>query len=268
VDFVDFGYFRDLSPTQAAFADAMGWAVGPVEDMRSFRAEIADGMEAYLARIHRTAWLKTCNRMRAMERDLGARLEVVSRLAPEDLDEVIALHTHRQEHHMQRGAVRHVLFECEPDRQAYLDLLDRLGRHGTARHFLLRAQGRIIAVGLGFHSGRTLFCHLTAFDTSLAKYQPGRVLMLMRIEHSMAAGDTDVVDMAAGRTEVKADFATQVAGFRSISGVVPGAMTSTVRCGAWSAVKWLLQGRAALKSLRPRHAPVGVPHPSPDLVQA
>ena len=259
-DYIDLHYFRDASRCQTAFATATGLQPVQREDMVSHWARLAPTFEDYCATLKKSTLSKVLNRVRAIERDLGATLECVTRLSDEDLAQIERLHIQRQRDLMGRGRERHSLFEIPNERRAYLALLAQAAADGTARHYLLRAQHPerptervIVAFALCFHFGRTLFFHLTAFDGACTKYEPGRVLMLMKVQAEIGRGDTDHIDMLPGTTKIKEDFGNHVFHHHRYSAVNEASLTSRLKCGVWQGQMALLQTVRGIRSMHPRH---------------
>lgn len=252
VDYVDLHYFREVSPAQAAFEAASGLRAVQTEDMVSHWARLAPTFEDYCATLKKSTLGKVMNRVRATERDLGAELVCVSRLSEGELAQIEALHVQRQRELQGRGRERHSLFENPAERQRYHALLEQAAADGTARHYLLKSRDdRVIAFALCFHYGRTLFFHLTAFDSAHAKYEPGRVLMLLKIQAEIARGDTDHIDMLPGTTKIKEDFGNHVFTHRRYGAVNTASTVSRLKCAFWLAQTAVLQ---KLRDLRGGHA--------------
>jgi hypothetical protein len=256
VDYVDLHYFRDASPCQAAFEAASGLRPVQTEDMVSHWARLEPTFEAYCATLKKSTLGKVMNRVRAAERDLGARLVCVSRLSDDELAQVEALHVQRQRELTGRGRERHSLFENPTERRLYHALLAQAAADGSARHYLLKSkEDRIIAFALCFHSGRTLFFHLTAFDSAQAKYEPGRVLMLLKVQAEIARGDTDHIDMLPGTTKIKEDFGNHTFTHHRYSAVNDASVVSRLKCGFWLGQTALLDKVRGLRHRAPPAAP-------------
>ena len=247
IDYLDFHYFRDVSPCQAAFSAVTHLMPVQCEDMVSHWARLAPTFEDYCATLKKSTLGKVLNRVRAIERDLGATLACVTQLSDDELAQVETLHVQRQRELMGRGRERHSLFEIEHDRRVYRALLQQATRDGTARHYLLKSQDRIVAFALCFHFGRTLFFHLTAFDSAHAKYEPGRVLMLLKVQAEIQRGDTDHIDMLPGTTKIKEDFGNQVFNYHRYSAVNEQSLKSRLKCGVWQAQLTLAQKVSRLR---------------------
>lgn len=256
-DYFDLHYFRDASRCQAAFATTAGLQPVQREDMVSHWARLSPTFEDYCATLKKSTLSKVQNRVRAIERDLGATLECVTRLSEDDLAQIERLHVQRQRDLMGRGRERHSLFEIAQERQAYLALLEQAATDGTARHYLLRArhpdhpdqpERTIVAFALCFHFGRTLFFHLTAFDSACTKYEPGRVLMLLKVQAEISRGDTDHIDMLPGTTKIKEDFGNHVFTHHRYSATNDASLKSRLKCGVWQAQQALAQELRRLKT--------------------
>jgi hypothetical protein len=241
VDYLDLHYFRDVSACQAAFSAVTRLMPVQREDMVSHWARLAPTFDEYCATLKKSTLGKVLNRVRAIERDLGTTLTCVTRLSEDELAQVETLHVQRQRELMGRGRERHSLFEIEHDRRVYRALLEQAARDGTARHYLLKSQDRIVAFALCFHFGRTLFFHLTSFDSAHAKYEPGRVLMLLKVQAEIRCGDTDHIDMLPGTTKIKEDFGNQVFNYHRYSAVNETSLKSRIKCGVWQAQAALAQ---------------------------
>lgn len=254
-DWLDLQYFRDASHCREAFVTEAGLTPLHEEAMHTHWACLPASFEAYTATLKRAMLSKAQNRVRAARRDLGAWLECVDRLSPEDLAQVEALHVQRQTDLSSRGRERESLFLSPAERASYLERLERAAQDGSARHYLLKgADGRVLAFSLCFHAGRTLFFHLTAFDGALARYELGRVLMLLKIEAEIARGDTDRIDMLPGTTRVKEDFGNVVSGYRRYQGLRPGSWATRARWAAVCAERGVLALPAQVAGLGARLA--------------
>ncbi|MFM2347987.1 MAG: hypothetical protein RL654_2740 [Pseudomonadota bacterium] len=251
-DYLELAYFRGASPCQAAFEATSCIPVDQTEPMVSHWAVLAPTFEAYCATLKKSVLGKVMNRVRAAERDLGAHLVCVSRLSADELAQIEALHVQRQRELAGRGRERHSLFEIPAERSIYHAMLALAAERGWARHYLLKSgEGRVLAFALCFHFAGTLFFHLTAFDSAHAKYEPGRVLMLLKIQAEIARGDTHHIDMMPGTTKIKEDFGNHVFSHRRYLAVNTGSLMSRLRCGVWQGQTAMLEGMRALRSPRP-----------------
>lgn len=235
VDVMDLQYFREISTSREAFVAAARPDAVRLEPMRTHRAQMAAAYPEHLALLKKSMLSIVQNRQRAIERDLGAELVCRERLSDEELAQVEQLHIKRQQQLMAGGRERHSLFENAVERQCYRDMLEVAASEGVGRHYLLKASGKIIAFGLCFHKQRTLFCHVTAFDPDLGRYKLGRVLELMKTRAEIERGDTDVMDMLPGTTQVKEDFGTEVFLHIRYQGYCRRTMGSWVRQWLWVA---------------------------------
>jgi len=235
VDVMDLQYFREVSTSRAAFVAAARPDAVRLEPMRTHRAHMAASYPEHLARLKKSMLSIVQNRQRAIERDLGAELVCRERLSDDELAQVEQLHIKRQQQLMAGGRERHSLFENAEERQCYRQVLEAAATDGTGRHYLLKAGGQIIAFGLCFHKQRTLFCHVTAFDPELGRYKLGRVLELMKTRAEIERGDTDVMDMLPGTTQVKEDFGTEVFSHFRYQGFCRRTIGSRARQWMWVA---------------------------------
>jgi CelD/BcsL family acetyltransferase involved in cellulose biosynthesis len=235
VDVMNLQYFREVSTSRAAFVAAARPDAIRLEPMRTHRAQMAASYPEHLARLKKSMLSIVQNRQRAIERDLGAELVCRERLSDDELAQVEQLHIKRQQQLMAGGRERHSLFENDMERQCYRQVLEAAATDGTGRHYLLKAGTQIIAFGLCFHKQRTLFCHVTAFDPDLGRYKLGRVLELMKTRAEIERGDTDVMDMLPGTTQVKEDFGTEVFNHFRYQGYCRRTLGSRVRQWVWVA---------------------------------
>ena len=235
VDIMDLQYFREISTSREAFVAAARPDAVRAEPMRTHRAQMAASVPEHLALLKKSMLSIVQNRQRAIERDLGAELVSRERLSDDELAQVEQLHIKRQQQLMAGGRERHSLFENAVERQCYRHMLEVAASEGVGRHYLLKAGGKIIAFGLCFHKQRTLFCHVTAFDPELGRYKLGRVLELMKTRAEIERGDTDVMDMLPGTTQVKEDFGTEVFSHFRYQGYCRRTIGSWVRQWVWVA---------------------------------
>ncbi|SIR43445.1 Acetyltransferase (GNAT) domain-containing protein [Sphaerotilus natans] len=250
-DYIELAYFRGASPCQVAFEAASHIAPEQIEPMVSHWAVLAPTFDAYCATLKKSVLGKVMNRLRAAERDLGAHLTCVSRLSADELEQVEALHVQRQRELAGKGRERHSLFEIPAESGIYHAMLETASQRGWARHYLLKSgEGRVLAFALCFHFAGTLFFHLTAFDSAHAKYEPGRVLMLLKIQAEIARGDTHHIDMMPGTTKIKEDFGNHVFSHRRYLAVNTGSLMSRLRCGVWQGQTAWLERLRALRSPR------------------
>ena len=235
VDRMDLKYFREISTSRNAFVAAARPDTVRLEPMRTHRTQMAASYPEHLALLKKPMLTNVQNRQRALERDLGAELVCRERLSDDELAQVEQLHIKRQQQLMAGGRKRYSLFENAVERQCYRDMLEVAANEGTGRHYLLKADGKIIAFGLCFHKQRTLVFHLTAFDPELGRYSLGRVFELMKIRAEIERGETDVIDMLPGTTQVKEDFGTEVFSHFRYQGYCRRTIGSRVRQWVWVA---------------------------------
>lgn len=247
IDLMDLRYFRGISNCRKAFDRLDGVRHLRQEDMVTHRAMLPASFEDYLDALGKSVRTKTMNRMRALQRELGTELHCVSRLDDEVMAQVADLHTARQQLLSERGRSRHAVFEH--DRRTIAALLHLMEDAGQARHYLLKSGPRVIAFALGFHAQGTWYYWMTSFDTDLSRYEPGRVLMLMTVRDEIERFGTTLIDMMAGTTKIKLDFANQVIALDHCTGPGSARMVSRLRrtLRAWVASRGAGTSRAAAR---------------------
>lgn len=244
IDHIDLRYFRGSSSCRPAFEMLDSLQRLRQEDMVTHRALLPAGFEQYCGTLGKSVTAKSMNRMRAVQRDLSAELHCLEHLDDDTLAQVASLHTARQQLLSDRGRSRHAVFERDqPTVTALLRLMEETGQ---ARHYLLKSGSRVIAFALGFHAQGTWFYWLTAFDSQLSRYEPGRVLMLMLIREEIERFSTVLIDMMAGTTKIKLDFGNQVISHDHCAGPGSAHVVSSIKRKLSTSVRGLKrQGRTA-----------------------
>jgi hypothetical protein len=222
VDCFEFHYLAEASPAFAAVQRHFRPQACEPEDMPSYQARLPARFEDYAATVSTGTLANARNRWRALQKAGQAQFLPLQRLAPQDLEQVMQMHAARQDLLRGRGRRRQSLFEDPCTRAAYLRLLEQTAEDGTARHYLLRCDGQLVAFGLGYHFGSTWIFHLTGFDQAWSRFQPGRVLLFLMVQDAIARGDTRLIDMLPGITKVKQDYANTSTTYRCLSGTKTG----------------------------------------------
>jgi CelD/BcsL family acetyltransferase involved in cellulose biosynthesis len=254
VDCFEFHYLREDTPVFAAVQRHFRPQASEPEDMPSFQVRVPASFDTYTATLSTGMLAGVRNRWRALQKAGRVEFVALQELAPEDLEQVMQVHSARQDALRERGRTRQALFQDPCTRAAYLRLLEQTARDGSARHYLIRCDGKMVAFGLGYHYRGTWLFHLTGFVQEWGRFQPGRVLLYLMMQDLIGRGDTQLVDMLPGITKVKQDFSNLSPTYRCVSGTKTGSLRSRVKVGTWRA------GVAAAqrwRGWRERAAPAG-----------
>ena len=159
----------------------------------ALRANISVGLEAWLAaRPHTRKFFKDKERARrAAERDLGP-LEF--RL--EDDADLLAFVIGSKRHQFRRTG-RHDVFACGWTRELLRRLWDERTPGFGGRMTTLRAGGRLLAAEFGLRAGPVRHIWFPTYDSDLAKWGPGTLLMIAMLK--AAAEDPTLAEIDFGR---------------------------------------------------------------------
>lgn len=260
VDCFEFHYLDEHAPEFAAVQRHFRPQSTEPEDMPSYQMVLPSTFDAYAQTLTGSALMKVRNRWRALQK--AGRLEFlpVTRLSEAELAQVMQMHMGRQELLRDRGRARQSLFQEPRLRDAYLRLLEHAAADGSARHYLLKVDGKLVCFGLGFHRGDTMIYHLTAFDPDWGRFEPGRVFWFLMLQAEIERGQTRLIDALPGITKVKQDFSNASRTYRCLAGTKPHSLRARLKVGTWQA------GVAAAERLRGwrerRHAPPAMPRPA------
>lgn len=260
VDCFEFHYLDEHAPEFAAVQRHFKPQSTEPEDMPSYQMVLPSTFDAYAQTLTGSALMKVRNRWRALQK--AGRLEFlpVTRLSEAELAQVMQMHMGRQELLRDRGRARQSLFQEPRLRDAYLRLLEHAAADGSARHYLLKVDGKLVCFGLGFHRGDTMIYHLTAFDPDWGRFEPGRVFWFLMLQAEIERGQTRLIDALPGITKVKQDFSNASRTYRCLAGTKPHSLRARLKVGTWQA------GVAAAERLRGwrerRHAPPAMPRPA------
>jgi CelD/BcsL family acetyltransferase involved in cellulose biosynthesis len=244
VDCFEFHYLDEQAPEFAAVQRHFRPQSAEPEEMPSYQMVLPATFEAYAETLGGSTLMKVRNRWRALQK--AGRLEFlpVTRLSEAELAQVMQMHMGRQDLLRERGRTRQSLFQEPRLRDAHLRLLAQAADDGSARHYLLKVDGTLVCVGLGFHRGDTMIYHLTAFDPAWGRFEPGRVLWFLMLQAEIERGQTRLIDALPGITKVKQDFSNASRSYRCLAGTKPHSLRARVKVGTWRA------GVAAAERLR------------------
>jgi CelD/BcsL family acetyltransferase involved in cellulose biosynthesis len=173
----------------------------------SFVADLADGYDAYWKRRHAPA-RRSIERLDRRLREACGRVEysVLDALSPERRQAIAQLHRRRMNELDRVGRQRVSLFDVPVQREACMRLLDWAEASHCARHYLLEADGELIAFLLGFHRGKTEFLFITAFHKEYERFSPGKLMLRFAMETEATHYRMDAVDMFKGANLLKIQF--------------------------------------------------------------
>jgi CelD/BcsL family acetyltransferase involved in cellulose biosynthesis len=232
-DFFEFHYLDEAAPAFGALQRRFRPQAGEPEDMPSYQIRLPERFEDYAPTVSTATLANSRNRWRALQKAGKVEFLPVQALAQDELEQVMQVHASRQSLLRERGRTRQSLFQDPVTRSAYLRLLAQTAKDGSARHYLIKADGRVIAFGLGFLYRGTYVFHLTGFDQAWSRFQPGRVLLFLMVQDAISRGDTRLIDMLPGITKVKQDFSNASRTYRSLSGTRTGSLLSRAKVRAW-----------------------------------
>lgn len=235
VDCFEFHYLREDTPVFAAVQRHFRPQASEPEDMPSFQVRMPASFDTYTATLSTGMLAGVRNRWRALQKAGQVEFVALQELATHDLEQVMQVHSARQDTLRERGRPRQALFQNPVTRAAYLRLLEQTARDGSARHYLIRCDGNMVAFGLGYHYRGTWVFHLTGFALEWGRFQPGRVLLFLMMQDLISRGDTQLVDMLPGITKVKQDFSNLSPTYRCVSGTKTGSLRSRMKVGTWRA---------------------------------
>lgn len=172
------------------------FSVAPYAELSSTWTEFHEGLDLKLRRDSRRC-------ARRLQEEHGP---LVFREADPDVDEAIdsLVAMHRERRTGAKGD--YSLFEDPRMSSFYRDLASRLAGAGVLDLSLLEAGGRTVAVHLGMRYMRRFYYLLPAMEQELARYSPGRLLLMHLFERSFERGDS-VFDLLTGDEGYKASFA-------------------------------------------------------------
>ncbi len=162
--------------------------------LRGLASTVTDETECYVLHLQgnfeeywgaRSKSLRQNVRRDRQKAELRAPLnfEVLSRADAEAMEALIQLHAARWRKHGQPGMI---------DRNSSAGFLDDIARgfekRDMLRIFVLRFEGQIAAVILGFQHAGTVFNYLTAFDPQFEALGLGRTLLYESIRYSFEQG--------------------------------------------------------------------------------
>ena len=161
--------------------------------------------------------------------------------APEDVPEFLRAGGQVARASWQAAKADYLIKET-PEWNAYLS---DLARRGLLRSYLLWSGSKPCAYELGFRGGGYYYGSLTGYDSSMAKYSPGTVILLLTIEDLMQHDPPERLNFGEGEDEYKREFATSAAGVANVtmlrrSGM--GSLRATV-FGAYRSLRTLKQSR-------------------------
>ena len=101
------------------------------------------------------------------------------------------------------------LFLNESNKEFYNNLLSCLCPRKQVLFSVLKSQGSPIAFHFGFVNDRTLLYYKPSFETDVASYSPGKVLLKELLEYALAHGYQEF-DFSLGQEAYKMDFANRM----------------------------------------------------------
>jgi hypothetical protein len=207
---VDGIYFKSI-PNDSALWQVLaqnGWRLGKAsayrfDGERPFHyAEFPGSFDAYMGEFRKKQRYNLKRQVRLMSEGVGKELAMEIIDKPEQIDAFLA-----DVHHVTARSWKSELAEPAPEMAATPQVLREVASAGLLRAYVLRAKGSPAAYALGYRYRDIYHYANIGYDTELASYSPGSVLLLMMIE--------DLVDNAGVKFM---NFGVTDAGYKRVFG--------------------------------------------------
>jgi CelD/BcsL family acetyltransferase involved in cellulose biosynthesis len=174
--------------------------------------------ESYLASLSAAHRYNFQRRLRTLEKSFDVQLHLVQTEAERcaALEALIALHTRRWR---DRGGSE--AFGSPALLRFYDEVTQLALTRGWLRLFVLRLDGRAVAVLHGYQYGRTFYFYQSGFDPAFAKHSVGLVTMGLTIRHAIQEGAVEY-DLLRGAESYKFHWARRVRELGRLELFAPG----------------------------------------------
>lgn len=202
-DLLVLGYLRGDAAAGAALRDAWPDATWTAEALTAHHIDLTAGFAAYRASRPASRLRELARRKRKLAEAHRLEHRIRSRLTPDELADVLRLHSERQQQLTSRGARREFLSHASGRLDALTAALAAAADADAARHHLLYADGTLAAFVLTLVDGDTVLTWPTAIDERFAAFGPGTLVFWEAVAHEFARGTTRRISLGAGTTTVK-----------------------------------------------------------------
>ena len=249
-DIVDLGYLFLADEIELYRTRVPGCFIVP-DPMKCHAADVRLGFDNFIQAIspkHRRNFRRSREKLESSHRDV--QFLKTNQLTESQLKEIEALHVRRQQSLRKVGIERNSLFDVPASKKAFKDSDDVLSRKQLSRHYLLYADGRLIAFQLCYRHRDATYFQLIAMDDDYRQYSPAKLLVLFAYQEEAQDGVKEI-NLLLGTNPLKQQFGKQETIHYRASWTSPR-LFSILRVGLWRATQRL---KARLKKRQKNKQP-------------